>query len=396
MEEQSHEHSHHHRHRRRQFNNRPAARYGQGASIQQRPMARPSQVYRAAPLSMRPAPYHLALEAVLPPERIEHIRSTGRLVFHCIGDTGGVKSPEPQHIVVMHMERDFDDPDATNHPAFFYNLGDVVYYYGEAQQYYAQFYDPMSHYPAPVFAIPGNHDGETFKEEEPTLSAFVENFLALEPHRTKESGDATRDAMTQPHVYWTLEAPFATFVGLYSNVPEGGVLEDEQVAWLEGELATAPFDKALIVSVHHPIYSADDHHSGSPYIAEILDRAIQKSGRKPDIVLTAHVHNYQRFTRVLDDYEIPYIVAGSGGYWHLHTVIQEHGRPLETPVLIPDMGVTLESYSDDRHGYMRFEAAEGTLKGEYFTVPRPQESWSAPAVLHDSFTIDLKQHRLLR
>ncbi|GAC1503170.1 MAG: hypothetical protein NVS2B12_13780 [Ktedonobacteraceae bacterium] len=395
MEEQPREHSRHHRHHRH-FGNRPAVQIGQGTTVQHRPMARPTQVYRAAPLPVRAAPYHLALDAVLPPAQMERIRAAGRLVFHCVGDTGGVKSPEPQHIVVMHMERDFDDSDPTNHPAFFYNLGDVVYYYGEAQQYYAQFYEPMSHYPAPVFAIPGNHDGETFHEDEPTLAAFVENFATLEPRRTKESGDSLRDTMTQPHVYWTLVAPFATFVGLYSNVPEGGVVEDEQVAWFESEMAAAPPDKALIVSVHHPIYSADDHHSGSPYIAEILDRMIQKTGRKPDIVLTAHVHNYQRFTRVMDDHEIPYIVAGSGGYWHLHTVIQAHGKPLETPVLIPDMGVTLESYCDDRHGYMRFEASRGLLKGEYFTVPRPQESWSAPAVLHDSFTIDLKQHRLLR
>jgi hypothetical protein len=31
-----------------------------------------------------------------------------------------------------------------------------------------------------------------------------------------------RRSITQPHVYWTLDAPFGTIIGLYSNV-EGGL-----------------------------------------------------------------------------------------------------------------------------------------------------------------------------
>lgn len=39
---------------------------------------------------------------------------------------------------------------------------------------------------------------------------------------TKDAGDAWRTAMIQPNVYWTLEAPFVTIIGLYTNLPEGG------------------------------------------------------------------------------------------------------------------------------------------------------------------------------
>ncbi len=46
-----------------------------------------------------------------------------------------------------------------NKPAFLFHLGDVVYDFGEAQYYYDQFYEPYRNYPAPIFAIPGNHDG---------------------------------------------------------------------------------------------------------------------------------------------------------------------------------------------------------------------------------------------
>jgi predicted phosphodiesterase len=47
----------------------------------------------------------------------------------------------------------------TNAGQILYHLGDVVYSFGEAAYYYDQFYDPFRNYPAPIFAVPGNHDG---------------------------------------------------------------------------------------------------------------------------------------------------------------------------------------------------------------------------------------------
>jgi hypothetical protein len=82
------------------------------------------------------------------------------MVLHIVGDTGGVKYPVPQEIVAMAQEQQFDGSDTAARPSFFYHLGDVVYYNGEASEYYSQFYEPYSHYSAPIFAIPGNHDGD--------------------------------------------------------------------------------------------------------------------------------------------------------------------------------------------------------------------------------------------
>ena len=78
-------------------------------------------------------------------------------------------------------------------------------------------------------------------------------------------------------------------------------------------------------------------------------------------------------------------------------MLKPNGVPIQTPYPMPapDTGVMLESYLDTRHGYMRMEVTAQILKGEYFSVPRPQESWSAPAVLVDSFTLDLKQHKVV-
>ena len=66
--------------------------------------------------------------------------------------------------------------------------------------------------------------------------------------------------MIQPNVYWTLLTPVVSIIGLYSNVPEHGVLHPDQLAWLVGELKTLPASLPLLVTLHHPPYSADDHH----------------------------------------------------------------------------------------------------------------------------------------
>lgn len=388
---------HHHDYRARNFADRPGVVHDDHVPIQKEPLplhaARPFRPLLAPPGTV---PYHLSLAEVLPADHIEQIHASGHILFHAVGDTGGVKSPEPQMIVMTHMDRDFAAPDPSAQPAFLYHLRDVVYYYGEAEQYYSQFYEPAIHYPAPIFAIPGNHDGDVFDETVPTLAAFLNNFCAPTPRHTREAGDALRDAMTQPNVYWTLEAPFVTIIGLYTNVPEGGMFDERQRAWLEAELAQAPTNKALLLAMHNPVYSADGYHSGSPYLAEVLDRAIERTGRIPDAFLAGHVHNYQRFTRFWRNREIPYLVVGTGGFWQLYSLLKVGGEKITTPFAIPNTDVTLEHYCDDRHGYLLLEVSEQTLKAQFLTVPRPQEAWSAPAVVHDAFTLDLREHRLLR
>lgn len=174
------------------------------------------------------------------------------------------------------------------------------------------------------------------------------------------------------------------------------MLDSNQEAWLESELAQAPTDKALIVAMHHPIYSAENYHSGSSSLGALLDRAIETSGRVPDAVLAGHAHNYQRFIRAWRDREIPYLVIGAGGFWQLYPLLTPQNEKPAIPLHIKDTDVTLENYCDDRHGYARFEVTGQTLKAVFLTVPRPQESWRTPAVIHDSFTLDLRSHRLQR
>jgi hypothetical protein len=136
--------------------------------------------------------------------------------------------------------------------------------------------------------------------------------------------------MTQPGVYFTLDAPFVSIIGLYTNVLEGpGVLSsqggkyptvgDNQLQFLTAELTRLkPLrdagDRAVIVVCHHPPVSVDSKHGGTTGLASDIDTACQNAGLWPDAVLSGHAHLYQRFTRSVAAREIPYIVAGSGGF----------------------------------------------------------------------------------
>jgi hypothetical protein len=127
-------------------------------------------------------------------------------------------------------------------------------------------------------------------------------------------------------------------------------------------------------------------------IIETLDAAFRNSGRSADLVLNGHVHNFQRFTREVGGRQIPYIVAGAGGYPNLHHM-QE--RYIEVPFQLPDKDdVVLENYCDNRHGYMLLQVSSEKIIGEYYAVSRIHESWRQPPQRIDSFELDLKKHRL--
>jgi hypothetical protein len=344
----------------------------------------------------------LPLDVVLRnPAEEKRIADAGRLVFHSVGDTGGIHGTEAQEAIAHAMEAQIQTA-AADRPTFFYHLGDVVYFNGLRHLYGVQFYEPYKYYPAPIFAIPGNHDGDTRTQRgdepdnEPSLTGFVDNFCAPAP----EHLDTYRETMTQPYVYWTLEAPFATIIGLYSNVDGSldGRGTNEQQWWFEGQMRAAPADKCLIVAVHHPPYSLDSDHGGSPAILAALERARKVTGRWPDAVFSGHVHNYQRFTRVVDGRQIPFVVAGAGGYANTlksmhHIQLDTDGQPPPAgePFQTTAEGVVMETYEEKNPGFLRLTVDADTLTGEYFIVPFDD---APPAHPVDTFRLNWKTHRL--
>ncbi|HEX2391458.1 MAG TPA: metallophosphoesterase [Solirubrobacterales bacterium] len=283
--------------------------------------------------------------------------------FYVIGDHGGVKSPGPQNAVSYALQQ----PNAG--VSFVYSVGDIVYFYGEEWEYPHQFYEPYAHVPVPILGHPGNHDGDikgkTTKRK--PLDGFMANFCDEKPSVPPCDPELEfgRHTQTQPYCDWTLQLEAVTIVAIYSNVPPGGHLEPQQIEWLTGELADADAKTPLIVSLHHPPYSVDSHHGGSEEMGTILDKAFDDSGRTPDLVMSGHVHDYQRFSRKRGDEEITYLVIGNSGYHNLHLFAKdtkvgeepEHGK-----------GVRFEYGDAKEYGFLKLTVSKGKIAGEYSGV----------------------------
>ena len=345
-------------------------------SVRQRPPAKRSQAhpgihplsplthtqrFQPLPPPLGEPPYHYDLEAVLPGIG-DRAKQAKKIVFHTVGDTGGVKNADYQRYVASAMKEDLRNP-KLDPPDFFYHLGDVVYYNGQQQDYYDQFYEPYDHYDPPIIAIPGNHDGDPIDSTQTSLDGFVAYFMTATPHVNPDSRDAPRMTMSQPNVYFTLLCPFVTIVGMYTNVPEGGSIDSVQQQWLTNEFATAGEDRALIVALHHPIYSFDDHHSGSARMADAVQQAINDSRRVPNMVLTGHVHNYQRIEReIIKGEATPFLVAGAGGYFHLHNLNAAPGD------VDPNTNAKLVKADDKNHSYVTLIVDKDNISGTMTAV----------------------------
>ena len=323
------------------------------------------------------------------------IEQSGQIVFHSVGDTGSVKGPTTQSLVADKMVSDFTEANAADIPSFLFHLGDVVYYFGESAYYYDQFYEPYRSYPAPIIAIPGNHDGVIYAADpEPTLNAFLRNFCTASAAQSPDSGGLLRTTMIQPGVYFTFEAPFVRILGVYSNVLEdpgvisgesgqNTVLDDRQITFLSTALARAKTDNftgAIIIAVHHPPFSGGSVHGGSPEMLQDIDNACQTTGVWPHAVFSGHSHNYQRFTRSINNYQTPYIVAGCGG----HSPLSALSGTYRTPFKVDDT-LTLENYDQTHYGYLRI-----VVNGETMTIEfHPQEDGTTIKTPDDSVTINL-------
>ncbi len=321
-----------------------------------------SQKFQPLPDPMGRPPYHYDLESVLPGIGAQS-DAADRIVLHVVGDTGGIKNGEYQTEVAATMENDLS---RANPPSFFYHLGDVVYFNGQISEYYSQFYEPYAHYSAPIIALAGNHDGDPIDSSQTSLDGWVRYFMTPAPTVNPESQDAPRATMQQPNVYFTLLAPFATFVGMYTNVPEHGSIDSVQQQWLTNELATADPNKALLVTLHHPIYSFDRYHSGSPRMADALQQAINDSRRVPNMVLMGHVHDYQRIERSLTGASpTPFLVLGNGGYHNLHGISLDSSQ---LPFADPATQASLIAFNATNHGYATLTIDGSNISGTVTTV----------------------------
>jgi hypothetical protein len=353
--------------------------------------------YQPFPAARNTNPMDLA--NVIGAATVQKIQSSGQIVFHTCGDSGGIEHPEYQFAVADAMADDL-----SNGAAFWYHLGDVVYFFGQDQYYFEQFYDPYRNYNAPIFAIPGNHDGVVFAGETArSLDAFVNNFCTPAPAHSPDSQGAVRTTMDQPGVYFTLNAPFVKFIGLYSNTGEGGTqgmisgakVGTAQLTFLQQALTQAKAERAanqwraIVLATHHPPFTGSPFHVPSPDMLQQIDQVCARVSIWPDIHLSGHSHLYERYTRTVSGKQIPYVVAGMAGYYGLAGLKPKPVPAPQTPASGTDATgnpLRMEVYDDTHFGFVRMTVSPTSLTGEFITVDTSTGKTGAG----DSFTLNFK------
>jgi len=288
------------------------------------------------------------------PQMVQAIQAKNQIAFQVIGDSGASASSKYVDDVDVSdaITNDYHTSNPASVPSFLYHVGDVVYDFCESQYWFDQFYDPYRNYPNPIFAIPGNHDSFVVPNTPPDqtpLTTFSSNFCAVSPVVTKEAGSLHRTAMTQPGVYFTLDAPFVRIIGLFSNALEDpGVISSESGKWtsvpdfqldyLKAQLqqvVAESYAGALLIAVHHPPFTyapqstgaGGDHYGSFAMLAEI-DTICSQVGVYPHAFLSGHAHNYQRYTRNLTfngkAISVPCVVCGNGGH-NVNSIVSPRG-----------------------------------------------------------------------
>lgn len=376
----------------------------------------------------------------------DRITTEGTMTFHLVGCSGDFSNHQPQVWGASAMVAQVKDPGpigGQDHPvtaaSFLYQLGDVVYKpddnddtdgTDQQQMYSAQFYQPYTDYSRSIFAIAGNHDGKLSKHfHKSAIDHFLLNFCATDKGKSPDNNVDHRAAMAQPYVYWRLSTPLAYIIGLYSNIANGGMLDDPaqsnrpQYDWLVAQLAdikqrnaqnTPP--KAILLAVHYPPYSGAGNFakrcdptlgptSGALNARPLgywLQQAFVESGQRPDAVFSAHAHLYQRLTFCdADGWEIPYLIAGSGGHSPVESMWTacdgSKGQPQSVPFdailpkgnnLAPGQSMRIAAYNDQSFGFLRVTIAARKLTGEFFTVD------AQTLTLSDAFVLNMDTHQV--
>jgi len=366
---------------------------------------------------------------------INSINAAQSITFHMIGDSGATAAAKytSEIKVADAVTNDFHSSSAANRPSFLFHLGDVVYNFGESNYYYDQFYEPYRNYPAPILAIPGNHDSfilpGTAKGDEP-LTIFIRNFCGTSIVVTKEAGSLHRTCMTQPGVYFALDAPFVRILGLFSNALEDpGVISSEttkgkakwptvpdyQLDFLTAQLQqikSSNYQGAVILTVHHPPFtyspqvgaSGGGQHYGSPIMLSDIDAICQQTGVYPHAVISGHAHNYQRYTRKLKfagaNYSVPFVICGDSGHNVTPLTTASFGKKATQPgdnldvsymdasTTVQSTGLTLNRHDQQNSGFLRVSVTAKQLTITFNPVAKTQ---GAP-VKSDTVTVDLTTH----
>ena len=140
-------------------------------------------------------------------------------------------------------------------------------------------------------------------------------------------------------------------------------------------------------------------------LAEI-DKVCLAEGVYPHAVLSAHAHNYQRYTRTVTfgnkPRKVPFVVCGSGGH-NINPLVRgtrKHPEPepenasdvsyLDSKPAITTGGLVLDKYDDHEYGYLRISVDAAHLRIAYHQVGVRSLLQSR----YDLVTVDIKQNTI--
>jgi hypothetical protein len=106
------------------------------------PVAALKEITRFEPIP-HAAPQHLAVPfSVFDPAASKAAEGAKKLVFHFVGDVGGVNGTATQVAISEAMENQLSTASDKEQPRFLYIVGDVVYFNGQQKLYKHEFYEP--------------------------------------------------------------------------------------------------------------------------------------------------------------------------------------------------------------------------------------------------------------
>jgi hypothetical protein len=194
---------------------------------------------------------------------------------------------------------------------------------------------------------------------------------------------------------------------------------DFQLDYLAAQLKRIKAEKyegAVLLAVHHPPFTysppknsgwAGGNHRSSSDMLRQIDTICVEQGVYPHAFLSAHAHNYQRYTRTVNfggkDFDVPFIVCGDGGHNVDAMVRSRRGAPAQEPQngaqvdyldskpAVKAGGLLLEKHDDSHYGYLRV-----TVDAQQLRIGFNQAGTGSLAQSSvDMVTVDLASHQMI-
>ena len=270
--------------------------------------------------------------------------------FH-VGDPRGLLESVRESIGMKSIKRCISEINIL-HPDFVIISGDLVYgqlYPREYSKEYKKCYELIQRFDVPTYLCPGNHDGYRRLFED-GLEFWKIYFGPL--YYSFDFGNYHYLSINSYDM-----SALSRFAFLFIPLNWGGSIQDEQLNWIEEDLASSSPDLTFMFMHHNPLWEtkSDSLFRKSYQNRENLLDLIDQYG--VDMVLAGHVH----FDNVTIINETTYVTtttpssstSGNDSYWGYRLIKIEDGEIVsynykEPKFSIPSYNLTLSYISQDK------------------------------------------------